>query len=82
MKNEIMVRIYRIGVHPDVRVNCLNLPPHGVLATHKAARAGSRGTRWTTCFTCRAWNGAEGRGRSFQSSRLSSFCLEAVDARR
>ena len=35
MRNEIMVRIYSIGVRPDVRVNCLNLPPHGVLATHR-----------------------------------------------
>jgi hypothetical protein len=26
MRNEIMVRIYSIGVRPDVRVNCLNLP--------------------------------------------------------
>jgi hypothetical protein len=34
MRNETMVRIYSIGVRPDVRVNCLNFPPHGVLATH------------------------------------------------
>ena len=31
---ESWARIYSIGVRSSARINCLNLLPHGVLATH------------------------------------------------
>jgi hypothetical protein len=35
-KIESWAGIDSIGVHPGARVNCLNLLPHGIMATHKA----------------------------------------------
>jgi hypothetical protein len=29
--------IYSIGVHPGAGLNCLNLRPHGIMATHRQA---------------------------------------------